>query len=247
MPPNVRLQPAYGMGTALAASIVLHAAILAALCVVLRHERDTSPHGPGYLYVTLAPAAGGGTATSQSEGPKVALSAPRKLVHLHRLTKKLTLQLSKRANSTRTPPPTSALYFAGAPNLWASARQTTVAGAKGGLSGSQAASASGLESGDSPLPGDQMDEPPAVISTVVPDYPEAARRRRIEGEVVLRFVVDRQGNVENSIKVVESIPMLDQAAIGALRKWRFSPGRERGMAVRVLLEVPLRFTLRSDD
>jgi len=42
--------------------------------------------------------------------------------------------------------------------------------------------------------------------------------------------------------------MLDQAAIDALRRWRFSPGRDReGSAVRVLLEVPLRFTLRAGE
>jgi len=39
--------------------------------------------------------------------------------------------------------------------------------------------------------------------------------------------------------------MLDQSAIDALRKWRFAPGRDHGAVVRVLLEVPLRFTLRE--
>ena len=105
-----------------------------------------------------------------------------------------------------------------------------------------------MGSGDSPFPGDQVDEPPVLLSSVVPAYPEDARRRRIEGEVVLQVVVDRNGRVENSIKVIKSIPMLDRAAIDAVRKWRFSPGRNRdGTAVRVLLEIPLRFILRASD
>jgi hypothetical protein len=55
-------------------------------------------------------------------------------------------------------------------------------------------------------------------------------------------------SVEHDITIVESIPMLDEAAIDAVRRWRFSPGRNRdGTPVRVLLEVPLRFTLGAED
>jgi protein TonB len=62
---------------------------------------------------------------------------------------------------------------------------------------------------------------------------------------VLRFIVDQSGRVEREIEVVTSLPMLDQAAIEAVRQWRFSPGRDRdGKAVRVLVSVPLQFTLR---
>jgi protein TonB len=54
--------------------------------------------------------------------------------------------------------------------------------------------------------------------------------------------------VEHEIKVIESIPILDQAAISAVRQWRFTPGRDRnGTPVRVLLQVPLRFMLRAQD
>lgn len=51
--------------------------------------------------------------------------------------------------------------------------------------------------------------------------------------------------MERDIVVVESAPLLDQAAIDALRQWCFEPGRDAGKrAVQVMIEVPLRFRLR---
>ena len=87
--------------------------------------------------------------------------------------------------------------------------------------------------------------PPVAVSRVLPEYPDAARSRDLEGEVVLRAIVDRHGAVERDVVVVESVPMLDRAAIAALRQWRFEPGRDtNNRAVRVVIEVPLRFRLR---
>jgi protein TonB len=58
-------------------------------------------------------------------------------------------------------------------------------------------------------------------------------------------VVDESGKVEDNVKVLDSIPMLDQAAMEAVHQWRFTPARDAdGNPVRVQLEVPIRFTAR---
>lgn len=99
--------------------------------------------------------------------------------------------------------------------------------------------------GDAPIPADRVEHPPIVVSRILPEYPSMARARSLEGRVVLRAVVDRDGHVEEAVTVIESVPMFDGAAVDALRKWRFEPGRDRdGKTVRVLVDVPIRFQLR---
>lgn len=95
-----------------------------------------------------------------------------------------------------------------------------------------------------PLRVAQVAHPPVLVSRVEPDYPEIARLREIEGRVVLEAIVDREGQIESKIKVLQSVAVLDNAAITAVKQWRFTPGRnENGQAVRVILEVPIRFML----
>jgi protein TonB len=99
--------------------------------------------------------------------------------------------------------------------------------------------------GDAPIPTDQVEHPAVTIARVLPVYPRAARARGLEGRVVLRAIVGRDGHVEEAITVVKSAAMFDAVAIAALRQWRFEPGRDRdGKPVRVLIDVPIRFQLR---
>ncbi|HEY2104926.1 MAG TPA: energy transducer TonB, partial [Candidatus Binataceae bacterium] len=116
-------------------------------------------------------------------------------------------------------------------------------GSANGSGGQGKGTGSGI--GDASQAYDTVEHPPVPISTVLPDYPGAARTQGVEGEVVLRAIVDQHGAVERDIVVVESVPVLDQPAIEALRQWHFEPGRDAAnRAVRVVIEVPLRFRLR---
>jgi periplasmic protein TonB len=91
----------------------------------------------------------------------------------------------------------------------------------------------------------QVAHPPVLISRVMPLYPAKARAHGLDGEVVLRAIIARDGRVEKDIVVAQSSAMFDQPAIDALRQWRFEPGRDHGgNPVRVMLEVPIRFQLR---
>jgi protein TonB len=83
-----------------------------------------------------------------------------------------------------------------------------------------------------------------VIREIKADYSDAARRRGVEGEVVLEIVVRRDGSV-GSVKILDGLePELDQRAVQAVRQWRFEPARRLGAPVDVIVEVAVEFRLR---
>jgi protein TonB len=84
---------------------------------------------------------------------------------------------------------------------------------------------------------------PVKTAHVAPLYPMIARQAHIDGVVILEAVLDDQGRVE-SVRVLRSIPMLDQAAVDAVRQWRFTPALLNGQAVPVVMTVTVNFTLQ---
>ena len=86
------------------------------------------------------------------------------------------------------------------------------------------------------------DEAPVMIGTMKPVYPDFARRNKIQGRVVLEVEVLKDGSVRD-IHVKKSVLGLDEAAIDAVRKVRFQPGRSSGQPVDVLLIIPVDFNL----
>jgi TonB family protein len=85
--------------------------------------------------------------------------------------------------------------------------------------------------------------PPSVISKVDPEYSEEARKAKYSGSVMLSIVVNTDGKAED-IKVVKSLGMgLDQKAIEAVQKWRFNPGKNKGVPVKVRAQIEVNFRL----
>ena len=78
-----------------------------------------------------------------------------------------------------------------------------------------------------------------------PRYPRAARRRGAQGTVVLSVYVDAQGRAAN-VWVFESsgFRVLDNAALEAVKKWGFEPGRKGDRKVAMWVNVPVRFELQ---
>ena len=75
-------------------------------------------------------------------------------------------------------------------------------------------------------------------------YPSVACENRIEGRVVVQFVVDCEGNILNPLVVWSVDPLLDREAIRLVKlmpKW--IPGRQNGKPVNVVCLVPIRFKL----
>jgi protein TonB len=84
---------------------------------------------------------------------------------------------------------------------------------------------------------------PAKIRDVRPVYPQEALDARASGVVILEAIVDPEGNVKTA-RVVRSIPILDQAAIDAVKQWQFVPTLLNGVAVPVIMTVTVNFTLQ---
>src|SRR3989442_947343 len=97
--------------------------------------------------------------------------------------------------------------------------------------------------GAPPPPPPPPPRPPELIFKKQPEYPEMARRARIEGRVILEAIINSNGDVEN-VKVLRSIPLLDNAAITAVKQWKYKPALQHGRPVKVFFTVMVDFTLR---
>ncbi|MFA9452986.1 MAG: energy transducer TonB, partial [Candidatus Aminicenantaceae bacterium] len=84
---------------------------------------------------------------------------------------------------------------------------------------------------------------PKLIRRVDPQYPELARQARVEGRVIIEATTDAYGRVQ-SVRVLRSIPLLDQAAIDAVRQWVYEPMLINGKPRGVIFTVTVTFKLR---
>jgi periplasmic protein TonB len=85
--------------------------------------------------------------------------------------------------------------------------------------------------------------PPSVIFKVEPEYSEEARKAKFQGSVLLFVVVDEHGNPRD-IKILRPLGLgLDQKAIEAVEKWKFSPGKKDGKPVPVQAQIEVNFRL----
>lgn len=85
---------------------------------------------------------------------------------------------------------------------------------------------------------------PRKIKNVEPIYPPIAQSARVQGVVIMEIVIDASGHV-GDVRVLRSIPLLDQAAIDAVKQWEFEPIRLNGNAVPVIMTATVQFSLAS--
>jgi len=87
-----------------------------------------------------------------------------------------------------------------------------------------------------------VEELPEAITKVPPTYPDQAREARVQGTLLIKALVLEDGTV-GDCRVVNSIPLLDEAAVAAVRQWRFKPAMSKGVPVAVWVDVPVKFSL----
>lgn len=81
-----------------------------------------------------------------------------------------------------------------------------------------------------------------LIHKVQPSYPPIAKSARIQGSVVLKAVISKTGTIEN-LQVESGHPMLTQAALDAVRQWRYKPYFLNGEPVEVETQITVNFSL----
>jgi protein TonB len=81
-----------------------------------------------------------------------------------------------------------------------------------------------------------------LILRVQPDYPTIARQARVQGQVVLRAMISREGTIEN-LQVLSGHSMLVRAAVNAVQQWRYRPYVLNGEPIEVETEVKVNFVL----
>jgi protein TonB len=85
---------------------------------------------------------------------------------------------------------------------------------------------------------------PEKLVAPQPQYTEIALKARIQGVVIVQAIIDREGNVTN-VKVLKGLPMgLEEAAVDAIKQWRFKPATLNGKPVTVYFNLTVNFKLQ---
>jgi protein TonB len=141
----------------------------------------------------------------------------------------------KKVRKSRTPPPPAPIVGADL----------------GGLAFGLDALVGGLGDGSDTLLGDvedvvmtedSVDEAPRPISRTPPKYPERARKKGISGRVELSLLISAAGSVQDA-RVLSASPagVFEEAALAAVRAWRFQPAMYEGRPVAIRVTLPLSF------
>jgi protein TonB len=209
---------------------------------VVRVPRMTPPIRVSFINPAPPPPAGGGNVAAMALAAVPAVIAPpSQPEHVVETTPPKPKPVRRRRPSSK---PLPIKPEAAAPAAAAAPAPGEAQGVSGGVLGGLAGGIVG-GSGHKLVSADEAARQPILTKKVMPEYPPMARLRGIEGQVVLEAVLSPAGEVEPDIKVLQSVPLLDTAAIAAVRQWRFRPARDHdGEPLRVTLRVPVRFVLR---
>jgi periplasmic protein TonB len=85
-------------------------------------------------------------------------------------------------------------------------------------------------------------KPPTRVRNAQPVYPFIAKQNRIQGIVIIEAIIGTDGRVEDA-KVIRSIPLLDQAALDAVKAWEYTPTLLNGRPTPVIMTVTVHFKL----
>ena len=85
------------------------------------------------------------------------------------------------------------------------------------------------------------DHPPQSLKRETPIYPYEMRRAGLTGRVLVEFIVDKEGNVQNPVVIRSNNPWFERTAIRAISRWKFVPGQKNGQVVNVRAQQTISF------
>lgn len=216
-------------GTALGAAIAVH--VLFALAVgIFGYRFVTRP--PEILEVALVGAGGGAPEQVEEQQDNSILRSIDDIID-KRLKPETKKVVTKKTVANNNPQP-----------------GTTNQQATGASNGTGEGSGSGTGTGDGAGAGEGRGvpvTPPRVVSAVQPKYPSSARSAGVEGVVGVKMLVNASGKVEEAYVVRSSgNAALDEAAVAAVYKWRFSPAKDKfGQKAPCYVTQGIRFDLKK--
>ena len=89
----------------------------------------------------------------------------------------------------------------------------------------------------------EVEEPPQPLIQVQPEYPEKAKKAKLEGRVIVVAVVDENGDVIEASIHHSTNPIFNEASLEAAKKMKFKPGRHKDTPVKVRVLIPFVFKL----
>lgn len=232
----------------LAASIAAHVAVVGALLILpLLYFSDQLPEPPDMLAFVVASAP-----PPPPPPPPPPAAAPQKP---QPVKPKAAPTPTPRPVAAPTPAPVVAPSEITEPAPIPDAPVRELAGIEGGVAGGIAGGVVGGVMPAAPPPppppppapakpvrvGGDIAEP-RLVHRVNPEYPQIAINARKEGVVILEATVDASGAVDR-VKVLRSEPLLDKAAVDAVKQWRYAPLQLNGIAHPFILTVTVSFNL----
>ena len=216
-------------------SIIVHTAIIAAVIIIPLMAADVLPTPPSMMAFVAAPPPPP-PPPPQPPPPPAAAAAPKPV-----------MDVNPNAAPVEAPKEIKA--------------ETGIEQAKGVVGGVEGGVVGGVTGGivgglsEAPPPPPPPPPPPAPVRVggnikqptkvkdVKPVYPAIAQSARVQGVVIIEATIGPNGAVQEA-KVLRSIPLLDAAALEAVRQWQFTPTLLNGVPVPVIMTVTVNFTLQ---
>jgi TonB family protein len=214
----------------------------AAVEAVRQWQYAPPARAPITFYISVVFKPGTAALVGQNDGPQGVVAGPAGA----RMATPADLTALGRGTASATPVPTAAPQGGGRVGAAGQTPGTGTGGARGATTG--AGRRPGLQEtltvspGTAPVRVGGNVSAPGQIRKVQPIYPEEARAAGIQGVVILEALLSERGHV-SSVRVLRSIPGLDQAAIDAVQQWEYTPTLLNGVPVPIILTTTVQFTL----